>query len=366
MMKRPVRSVISLHGIETRGVWQKDLAPELALAGFVPYVLDYGRFSALRLLRNSSLDKQVGWLVKEYDRIKADSGCERPSVIAHSFGTLQVARLLEKHDHVMFDKVILAAGIVPLDYPWADMLNAQRVSWVVNDFGGKDIWPKVARWLVPHAGNSGTARFHNSHRALHQIEHRFHGHSDYFSQGNFLRNWIPTLLLDKRAIIDKLHALIGLLAHKLGLSRARLRCFVSMVEPGTTSLKVVPGLHLGDALQRELDVAVSLDAIGPEAGPALAYKEMREVRQLSGELAALNASFGANAPFHKEIKWSIALPVPNGEAFDKAIGVLILDGLDDLPAGALANELIEEENVFNILIQVGERLRTARLAVADS
>lgn len=28
--------VISLHGIRTRGVWQNDLVPELALAGLVP------------------------------------------------------------------------------------------------------------------------------------------------------------------------------------------------------------------------------------------------------------------------------------------------------------------------------------------
>ena len=62
---RPAEVVISLHGIKARGVWQKDLAPELALAGFVPYVLDYGDFGALDLLRRSSLDKKVDWLVKE-------------------------------------------------------------------------------------------------------------------------------------------------------------------------------------------------------------------------------------------------------------------------------------------------------------
>ena len=362
-MKQPVRVAISLHGIKTRGVWQKDLAPELALAGFVPYVLDYGDFGALQLLRGSSLDKKVGWLVREYDRIKADSRCERPSVIAHSFGTLQVARLLEKYDHVMFDKVILAAGIVPLDYGWSDMLNAQRVTWVVNDFGGKDLWPKVARWFIPNAGNSGTARFRDEHRALHQVAHPHHGHSDYFSKGNFRRNWVPTLLLNKRAIIDKLHALIGILAQKLKLNRDRLRCFVLMVEPGTTCLKVVPGLHLGDASPREVEVAVSLDALGPGAGPAVAFKEMREVRQNSDDLEALRGSFGADSPLHKDLKWSIASPIPDAEAvdFDRGIGVLIIDGLAELRQGELVDELIEDENVFNMLIQMGEDLHAVRL-----
>lgn len=53
------RVVISLHGIKTRGVWQKELAPELALGGFVPYVLDYGHLGAIELMRPSSLDKKV-------------------------------------------------------------------------------------------------------------------------------------------------------------------------------------------------------------------------------------------------------------------------------------------------------------------
>lgn len=42
------RCVISLHGIRTRGVWQKDLAPVLARHGLIPYALDYGSFSIVK------------------------------------------------------------------------------------------------------------------------------------------------------------------------------------------------------------------------------------------------------------------------------------------------------------------------------
>lgn len=360
-MRDAVRVVISLHGIKTRGVWQKDLAPELALAGFVPYVLDYGDFGAIQLLRRSSLDKKVDSLIKEYDRIRADTRCERPSVIAHSFGTLQIARLLETHDHVVFDKVILAAGIIPLDYAWSHMLDAQRVNWVVNDYGGKDIWPRLARVFVPNAGNSGTARFTKEHRALHQVAHPHHGHSSYFSQGNFRRNWVPTLALNKRAIVDKLHALIGILSQTLGLKRDRLRCFVLLVEPTTTGLKVAPGLYLGDTSSREVDVSIPLDATGPGAAPALAYKEMREVRQSEEDLKVLADSFAGDSPLHNDLKWSIALPIPDdGETFEAASGVLVVDGLAEPKGGALANELLADENVFTILIQIGEALSKGR------
>lgn len=356
-MRRDTRVVISLHGIRTRGVWQKDLAPELALAGFVPYALDYGSFGALRLLREGNLDKQVELLVKEYDRIRADTRCERPSVIAHSFGTLQVARLLATHAAVVFDKVIFAAAVVPRDFGWRDLLNAQRVNWVVNDYGGQDIWPKVARRFVPNAGDSGTARFTETHRALHQVAHPFHSHSSYFSQGNFRFNWVPTLLLDKRSIVDKLHSLVGILSQKLGLPRSLLRCFVLQVVPGTSSLKVVPGLHLGDASPREVDVSIPLDAQGPGAGPAVAYKTVRESRQTAQDLRALNEGFDGVSPLHKDLKWSIALPIPDGREFERSAGVLVVDGLAEPQEGGLVDELLDDDNVFNIDVQIAEVLR---------
>lgn len=53
------RVVVSLHGIRTRGVWQKELVPALAIAGFIPYVLDYGHVGALELLLPGSLDAKA-------------------------------------------------------------------------------------------------------------------------------------------------------------------------------------------------------------------------------------------------------------------------------------------------------------------
>ena len=357
--KKAIHAVMSLHGIRTRGVWQKDLAPELALAGLIPYGLDYGNFSAIKLFLGYGLDQKVNWLAKEYDRIRNESGCERPSVIAHSFGTLQIAHLLKKYDHVVFEQVILVASIVPQDYPWSDMLNARRVTWVVNNFSGKDLWPKVAGRIVRRAGNSGAYQFDDKHRALHQVEHPHHGHSDYFSQGNFRRNWVPTLLLDKRSIKDYLFTMIDIFAEGVGLEPEKLRCFFLQAHPATKSLKVVPGLHIGDVSSREVDsVAIPLDFLGTGAAPVLAFREMREVRQFDKDIEALKASFGTNSPLHKDLKWSISLPIPFGNNYEKAIGVLVLDGLINLPNGALANTLFQDNNVLNILIQIGKSVHT--------
>lgn len=347
--KNPVHAVISIHGIKTRGEWQKDLAPTLALAGLIPYGLDYGYFPAFRLLLGKSLDKQVNWLVKEYDKIRYESGCERPSIIAHSFGTLQVAYLLQKYDHVLFNQVILVASIIPPNYKWSDMLNAQRVTWVVNNFSGKDICVKAGTYLVPYAGNSGASGFNDKHRALHQIDHPYHNHSDYFSKGNFQCNWVPTLLLNKRIIIDNLYSIICIASKLVGLEQDKLRCFFLQIDVVTKCLKILPGLHLGNTSQQEVSVAVPLDLM---RASVLAFQEMRECWEFSNDIQALRVGFGSSLPLHDDLKWLIALPIPLPD-FSKAGGVLIIDGLIDLPNGNVPFSFLNDDNIIKILIRIG-------------
>jgi pimeloyl-ACP methyl ester carboxylesterase len=353
------RVVISLHGIRTRGVWQKELAPELALGGFVPYALDYGPFSALELVRPSSLDKKVKWLVGEYDRIRAATGCERPSVIAHSFGTLQIAHLLRKYSEVIFDKVILAGGIVPVDFPWPDLLDKARVMWVVNEYGGRDWWPHLARFLVPHAGHCGVARFIGSHRALHQLEHAYHGHSDYFFHGHFRYQWLPTLMLNKRAIVDDLHYLMRLLASQYGLRPDSLRCSVLAEQLlARDCLQVVPGLRAGEFLANENEL-VRMDELGPNAAPAMAFQQAREVRPSAHNIQALKHDLEKQGAIHPRLEWSVALPIPSKRKAGITVGALKIDGLEPAP-GLLEMPLLGNDNVTKVLLRLGEALDANR------
>jgi pimeloyl-ACP methyl ester carboxylesterase len=352
--------VISLHGIRTRGIWQKELAPELALGGFVPYALDYGSFGALQLVRPSSLDKKVRWLLGEYDRIRAITRCERPSVIAHSFGTLQVAHLLQKYSEVIFDKVILTAGIVPIDFPWSNLLGKQRVLWVMNEYGGKDIWPKLAGLVVPNAGRCGAAPFSSTHRALHQLEHPFHRHSDYFSHGHFRYRWLPTLLLDKRAIVDDLHYLMVLLANHDGLGPESVRCSILAEQlPRRGCLRVVPGLRVGEFLPTEDDL-VRKDELGANAGPAMAFRTGHEFRTSDHDIKSLKHELIGQDGIHPDLQWTVALPIPDKQDAKATIGVLKIDGLKVAPS-LLAKPLCDNNNVLNVLLRLGDALDANRV-----
>ena len=50
-MAPPERQLVfSLHGIRTRGAWQKSLATSLSEAGFTPVLLDFGFFRTISLV----------------------------------------------------------------------------------------------------------------------------------------------------------------------------------------------------------------------------------------------------------------------------------------------------------------------------
>jgi len=185
--------VLSLHGINTRGAWQKDLDHELAKAGLTPQALDYGLFRVLRLMNPASRRRQIDWFRDEYTRIRRESG-QVPSLVAHSFGTYLVASAVELYEEIELDHVILCGSIVRTDFEWSRVKKRGQVNKILNERGGKDVWVKTAAWVLSDGGQSGVGGFSDLGNGL--VNERFHPgfrHSDYFYRLNFERNWIPFL-----------------------------------------------------------------------------------------------------------------------------------------------------------------------------
>jgi len=199
--ERPL--VISLHGIRTRGTWQKQLSSALSRNGFVYEPLDYGFFRGIQLVLPFMRDRKKKWLLEQYtNAIRQHSN--PPSVIAHSFGTYLVARTMQKYDEIRFDRVIFCGSIVEKAYPWTAMLDAGRVTRVLNDYGGKDRWARAAEWFINDSGPSGANGFTDiaSGRVLNKSRPEFR-HSDFFYQTNYERTWIPFLSgTDPTQILD--------------------------------------------------------------------------------------------------------------------------------------------------------------------
>lgn len=189
----PTRWVLSLHGIQTRGNWQKDLARHVSEEGLTYVPLDYNWFSAFRLLFEAARDRRVDAFRDEYDRFTEVYGSV-PSIVAHSFGTYITARAMEKYG-LEFDRVIFCGAIVRRDFPWSSQFAAGRVQRVLNDFGGRDLWARLGVWFIKDAGQSGLLGFSDDAdgRVL-QRGHTWFRHSDYFYTGNYRKRWLRFLL----------------------------------------------------------------------------------------------------------------------------------------------------------------------------
>jgi hypothetical protein len=275
---RPI--IVTLHGIRTRGEWQKRIAPRIARFGMIPILLDYGYFNLFQFLNPLARSRRVHWLRDEIATVRRDYPRAPISIVAHSLGTYLVARMIEETPAFHFETLLFSGSIVRADYDWSAVLESNRVNYVANYIAGKDIWPLLASLCVAGAGNTGNNGFSTTHGALFQHTHRKYGHSDYFRPFNFEALWLPKLAVSQRDMIDNLSTLLAAAALPLhdiaAVCRCLLRARLFYRAHGDTCLRQFPGIHLASGLdaryaEDELDYIVVDRPVFP-AGPLQTFQ----------------------------------------------------------------------------------------------
>ncbi len=192
MATEAMHTVISLHGIRTRGEWQKALSGALSASGFVYRPADFGFFSSLSLVNPMSREKKISWFLDLYTReLERTNG--PISIVAHSFGSYLVAKVLEDYPEVRFERVIFCGSIVSVEFDWETIINRGQVGEVLNQYARRDSWVRVAQWVVDDAGPAGYKGFTARHPKLFQQLFKNFTHSQYFYDLNFTKNWVPFL-----------------------------------------------------------------------------------------------------------------------------------------------------------------------------
>lgn len=338
------KAVITLHGIRTRGEWQKRLVPILAKNGMVPYPLDYGNFSALDLLSSRAREKKLHWLREMMDFIRQDSGDPEPSIVAHSFGTYLAGKLIRDFPAQYFDKVILVGSILPTNFPWQKLLAAGQVQWVLNEYGGLDIWPQVASRLIKDAGDAGTQGFTDKSPFLVQRGYDGFGHSSYFMDGHYQTQWLPTLMQNRRQFAEQLRDRVTMMAGLLRISEQQISVQVFLSD-GPKRLTVDAGLSLR---QKSDQVTLSFSRPYSENTPQGMVIEAFQAGNGSENTflgISTEMSFDAEVfPVHDSMRYFITQPVLSGEV---AIGVLAIS----LKEGT---QSLREEEVTGLASQLAQ------------
>lgn len=190
MLKTKRKVVVSLHGIRTRGLWQKDLSPLLSEQGWIYYPLDYGWFSLLSFVPSVFRVGKIEWFRKRYAEVLSRHPDVVPSIIAHSFGTWIVTKAIERYEHLRFDKVILAGSIAARDFDWKRVYERNQVAAVRNDIGTRDVWARFSRFFAWGTGSAGFHGFDQTAPFLFQRSYDY-AHSSAFGYDHYLGEWIP-------------------------------------------------------------------------------------------------------------------------------------------------------------------------------
>ena len=211
-MERPMKPdeatshvVISIHGIRTRGEWQKDFTSELG-HDLIHAPFDYGFFSLIDLIIPSRRARRIEDFLDRYTRLCEKHRIDRPSIVAHSFGTYIVANALMKYEEIKFDRMIFCGSIVPPDFAWSQ-LDGGRFSRLLNEYGHRDVWVRLVEWIVEDAGPSGGRGFSDTaaDRVIQRKRPEFR-HSDYFYALNYKKSWVPFLKGDDPVSAETVHA----------------------------------------------------------------------------------------------------------------------------------------------------------------
>jgi pimeloyl-ACP methyl ester carboxylesterase len=192
-----VHVVVLIHGINTRAAWLGVVGPTLKASGLIPAPAGYGVYGVLRfLLPFDWLRRRAIKTVETKIRLaialhhRDVSGPKKLSVVAHSFGTYVLARILAERFDIAWDRIIFCGSVCPNDYPFENYYQ-RFAKPLLNDIGTKDVWPAFAESVTWGYGSVGAYGFQSP-----AVEDRWHkglAHSDFLN-GEFCNEfWIPFL-----------------------------------------------------------------------------------------------------------------------------------------------------------------------------
>ena len=189
----PVHVVVLVHGIRDHALWQNQIGLKLSKEGFKVERTNYGRLNLIEFLTPIGYFRRraVGSVWKQIRMVRQKYGVASISVIAHSFGTYVISRMMREEFDIKFNRVIFCGSVVKYDFPF-EQVNSRFCDPILNDVGTRDVWPAMAESVTLGYGSAGTYGFH---RPL--VLDRWHngaGHNFFLKDDRFCEKfWIPFL-----------------------------------------------------------------------------------------------------------------------------------------------------------------------------
>jgi pimeloyl-ACP methyl ester carboxylesterase len=153
-------SIILVHGILTHADWYRDVRDALQAQGYRVHLTNYGRVDLIRfLLPTPFFRNQVKEKIFRQIRAAIQSDPKaKYSIVAHSFGSYIVSRILQDEFDLRINRIIFAGSVVRYDFPFEQF--SERFSGdILNEVQAKDPWPAFAESITTGYGSAGTFGF---------------------------------------------------------------------------------------------------------------------------------------------------------------------------------------------------------------
>jgi pimeloyl-ACP methyl ester carboxylesterase len=188
----PIHLIVLIHGINTRAMWEGILKPILEDCGFKVATTSYGIFPVSLFLLPISWfrNKPITRILTD---IRTAIRIHKPdlvSVIAHSFGTHVLAKIIEAQPELRWNRIIFCGSVVSENFPLHQFLDRFNYP-LVNEVGTRDVWPAMAASVTWGYGSVGSHGFNKP-----PVETRWHRgfrHSDFLTAQFCQGYWVPFL-----------------------------------------------------------------------------------------------------------------------------------------------------------------------------
>ncbi len=354
--------VVTIHGIRTTGGWQKEITPALASHGLIPYHINYGYFFTTRFFFKPFRERQIEAIRRELINLRKDTGVNRISIIAHSFGTFIAMEALRRDNgELKYDRVVLTGSILPRNFDWRTLFERELATavfnvratsdWVVSlaaflSGSGGGRLARAAHWLTGlNAGDSGRRKFDFDGARL--LDEEIEGHHSIAHDRVRFGKWarfisyprLPDDLL--RTLKRKLDALRLVAAKVLRAPADVIRINYFSLDRGV--LKMVPGAfdNMTYAPEFELEIDLGQGSTGKAFTSGKPFFVIKNEAAWSGDQLPSSELH----KLHPDLSWILSFPVkcPKRQI---VVGVINYDRLGGVPEAFRDPESLEAQAVI--------------------
>lgn len=183
--------IVLIHGMNTYAKWQELAAKAITEAdkNIKVYPIKFEKLDALNFLYLNRF-APVNRVLEQLRGIAAENEGANISVIAHSFGTYILMKILKNNSDIKLHRVILCGSVIPRSFKWQNLARFPT-NGIINEVGTRDFWPVMARFFTIGYGSSGAFGF-----GSYKIKDRYHdcAHSGFFEDAFIKKYWLPFIL----------------------------------------------------------------------------------------------------------------------------------------------------------------------------